>query len=108
MNPKKIEKEFKKELLSFFSTQFTHPNSEWLATEVLKAVRKYIKQVIESVPMEEEDFDKVVDLISKENGGKKEYMAYEAGEDFCNGYNYHVQEIKQWKKKMLKELQEEK
>ena len=47
MNLKKIEGEFKKELLSFFSDQFNHVNNKWLVDKVMKAVREYIKQVVE-------------------------------------------------------------
>jgi len=72
MNIKRIEKEMRKELLDFFSDQFAHVNNEWLADKVMKVVREYVKQVVESVP------------------------------------NIDTQEIKQWKKRILKELKEEK
>jgi len=72
--------------------------------EIEKQIKDLVKQIVESVPVEEEDYNKAIELISKENAGNKEHMTCAAGEVFCNGYNYHVEEIKQWKKKMLGQL----
>jgi len=96
MNLKKIEKEMEKlfyhiydlDDMPTFRGQFRdYKRFKKKVIKILsKNLKQLIKQVIESVPVEE---DKTKDWFS-------DYV----------GYNRHVQEIKQWKKKVLRELEE--
>ena len=105
MNIKKIEKEFEKMIdrhlytMADYSISSKKIDNEILATtgeeikeEIWQFIRQTIKQVVESVPV------KGYVIVSK---------AFKERCDFENGYNQHVQEVKEWKEKILEELEEE-
>jgi len=117
MNIKKIEKEIKKiiekegmpeeyvavratvkELKRAFALR-----SKWQVEQLLLILKEVIKQVVESVPIEEK-------RITEKEKSSPEGKNLEIDYIICRkvGWNKCVREIKQWKKKMLKELEEEK
>ena len=94
MNLKKIEEGIKKSYLSdnLSGKDEDHIVEEFYFNEVERwvkfAICQAIKQVVESVPVEE----------------KEHNLDFDIRDTPADGYNQHVQEIKQWKKKILKEL----
>jgi len=105
MNIKKIEKSLEEKLVKIVG-HGTH--KDWfmeLESLIMNEIRKALTQVVESVPTREKGkvweysgMDTPEISISKEEFRQKR----------IDGYNRHVQEIKQWKEKILKELKEEK
>jgi len=98
MNLKKIEKDFQVELDDFLpdwliDTKGQPDGKEWIEMRerLSRALRKAIKQVVESVPVEE--YFKI-DLIDEGYGADAKVILLDS--------------IKQWKEEILKELEEEK
>jgi len=86
MKIKKIEKEFDKQFAIGQGRRWLMTPGE--ANEVKSFIRQAIKQVVESVP-----------YYTREQ--------LSGDEDFVNGVSFVYEEIKQWKKKILKEIEEE-
>ena len=108
MNIKKIEEEMEKKAkkIKIGYLQYSHclSDMDFFGTFFKKFLRQAIKQVVESVPAKEKPnpvIHKEMDDLTKE--WFKAQMTESERED-C-GYNQHVQEIKEWKKKILKQLE---
>jgi len=121
MNIKKIEKEFDRKFLCYKADNSKYdiwmpklaPNSEDdeeapRPSEIKQFIRQAIKQVVESVPVEEAfgELERKIQFNMKEELSNLGIFDEENGA--LRGANYVVDKIKQWKKKMLKELKEEK
>lgn len=104
MNIKKIEGKI-------LDLSYKHDNEITLAVDdIIEIIRQAIKQVVESVPVEENVAGIKTTQWLRRYGITDEDV-FTAGQVEEIVIDYHsdiVQEIKQWKKKILKELKEEK
>ena len=96
MNLKKIEKEFKKNFGYSWKDKNSYLKPKKSVDEVWQFIKQAIKQVVESVPAKEIKGRSV--MLTKES------QIYADGYD--KGYDQKTKEILQWKKKILKELEE--
>ena len=108
MNLKKIENEMAEKLEELFPKGERGSCGERLPCRsralvfnayAVMAIRKAIKQVVESVPVE-----KSFKYCQRKRMNYATKQIITRQKEWAEGYNRHIQEVKQWKKKMLKEL----
>jgi len=114
MNLKKIEKEIKMIIKKPKLTRVAYtkewqrrPREEIIARQIAEVLRKAIKQVVESVPVKRLYCNKHMQHFPQKKNPARCQLCDE--EFYCTcymGYEEKTDEIKQWKKKMLKELEE--
>ena len=74
---------------------YKHDNEITLAVDdIIEIIRQAVKQVVESVPVKRKSTEDVI---------RTDYNVVRM--DYNDGYNRHVQKIKRWKEKVLKELE---
>jgi len=101
MNLKKIERGITEILyaswangkIPFIGYEGRDGKRRWQREQLFRLFCRMVKQVVESVPVEKDNYKGLPNSVYNEW-------------DFSEGYNRHVRQIKQWKKKILKELEE--
>jgi len=97
MNLKKIEREIEK-ILDLEGLPIGEIRQEWQKRKLLSLYSRVIREVVESVPVEEEKLVWRKDIVTETKEVLNNYVNI--------GINLKTKEIKRWKEKILKQLKE--